>query len=137
MSLLRKAALAGAASALALAASAVPAVAQPAQPPAGGDWVLVASSGDFTAMGSWNKSTSYGKTAGTISMTKADGWVEDTAADSYCAQVVIEWFGTNGKYDADYSPQACPKGNRDTFAKAAGDSTHWTATGYAVWMQKV
>ncbi|WP_329335594.1 hypothetical protein OG866_16935 [Streptomyces sp. NBC_00663] len=139
MSLLRKAALMAAAPALLLAGSVTPAVAEPAspQPPAAGEWVLVAASGDFTAQASWSQSKTWGSTAGTITFTSASGWVKDLASDGYCAQVVIEWFGSNGKYDDDYSGQACPKGDVDSFSKAPGDSSSWTATSYVVWMQKV
>ncbi|MEU8752520.1 hypothetical protein [Streptomyces chartreusis] len=135
MSVLHKAALGTAASALLLIGSAVPAHAA-APAPQGDGWVLVASSGDFTAQGSWNKSTSWGSSQGNIYSTYAGGWVEDLAADGYCAQIVINWYGSNGKSDTDYSPQACPEGDRDEFSKKPGDSTHWTATGWEVYMRK-
>ncbi|MEV3992188.1 hypothetical protein AB0J57_25075 [Streptomyces sp. NPDC049837] len=139
MSIVRKALLGATASAALLAGLAAPAAAESRAPeaPSGEGWVLVTKSGDFTAQGSWSRSTSYGSSAGTISTTAASGWVKDTAADGYCAQVVIEWWGTNGKYDADYSGQACPQGDVDNFSKAPGDSSHWTATSYAVWMRRV
>ncbi|MFC8240850.1 hypothetical protein [Streptomyces chartreusis] len=139
MSILRKAALGAAASALLLAGSAVPALAAAPAPPAppGDGWVLVASSGDFTAQGSWNKSTSWGSSQGTITTTSASGWVKDLDDDGYCAQVVINWYGSNGKSDTDYSPQACPQGDKDEFSKKPGDSSYWTATGYEVYMQRV
>ncbi|GAA1931920.1 hypothetical protein GCM10009837_67020 [Streptomyces durmitorensis] len=121
------------------AGAAAPAVAdsQAAQASLEKERVLVASSGDFTAQGTWSKATSWGESEGNIYSTYAGGWVKDLTADGYCAQVVIEWYGTNGKKDTDYSPEACPKGDKDDFSKKPGDSTHWTATGWAVYMQRV
>lgn len=133
MSLLCKAALMAAAPALLLAGSVTPAHAEPAV----GERILVAASGDFTAQASWSQSKSWGSTAGTITYTSASGWVKDLAADGYCAQVEIQWYGSNGKSDTDYSGQACPKDDVDNFSKAPGDSTSWTATGYAVYLVKV
>ncbi|MDO0912355.1 hypothetical protein QQM39_16325 [Streptomyces sp. DT2A-34] len=138
MTSIRKTALGAITSALLLAGSAAPALAAPSAPQAapGEGWVRVAASGDFTAQGTWSKSTTWGQSAGTITSTSASGWVKDLDDDGDCAQVVINWYGSGGKSDTDYSPKACPQGDKDYFSKAPGDSTNWTATGYEVWMRK-
>ena len=58
----------------------------------------------------------------------AEGYVEDTKADGYCVQARLTWFGSAGKQDTDWSAQACPEGEKQTFEKAPGDGTHWKAT---------
>jgi hypothetical protein len=47
---------------------------------------------------------------------RVNGWVEDTKADGRCAQVYADYWGNPGYYTGrDYSPRACPEGQRDTF----------------------
>jgi hypothetical protein len=76
---------------------------------------------------SWHHDTSWGESSGTCSSTWASGWVEDQASDGKCVQVKIEWKLDGKVKDTDYSPKACPDGDRDTFSKKPGDGSHWTA----------
>jgi hypothetical protein len=90
---------------------------------------------------SWTCSVSWGSSEGDItgsgSSTHAEGWVQDDDSDGDCVQVVITWYGSGGKQDTDYSPQACPEGDEDTFDKMPGDGTHWSPTAVKIAIQKV
>jgi hypothetical protein len=63
--------------------------------------------------------------------------LRDDDDDGECVQIVITWYGSGGKKDTDYSPQACPQGNKDTFDKMPGDSTHWSPYAVKIAIQKV
>jgi hypothetical protein len=90
---------------------------------------------------SWTCSVSWGSSKGDFtgsgSSTHAKGWVQDDDDDGDCVQIVITWYGSGGKKDTDYSPQACPQGNKDTFDKMPGDSTHWSPSAVKIAIQKV
>ncbi|GGQ70123.1 hypothetical protein [Couchioplanes azureus] len=43
---------------------------------------------------------------------RVNGWVKDTLGDGKCAQVYATYNNYSGR---DYSPRACPEGNRDDF----------------------
>ncbi|MFC9505213.1 hypothetical protein [Streptomyces sp. NPDC057002] len=94
-----------------------------------------ASTTSWTCSASWG--SSEGDFTGSGSSTHAKGWVKDKKSDSYCVQVVLTWYGSNGKKDTDYSPQACPNGDKDEFDKMPGDGTHWSPTAVKISVQKV
>ncbi len=141
MSIMRKSAVAAAAAAALWAGVAIPAGASTTDPqaPAGDGWIRVTSEELSTKVWNchWEQTESWGSTKGCATPHKAEGWVKDLKADGYCVQIAIHWKGKNGESDWDYSPEACPEGDKDEFTKAPGDGSHWTAAGRDVWFKKV
>ncbi|MEV8434748.1 hypothetical protein PGH47_42285 (plasmid) [Streptomyces sp. HUAS 31] len=85
----------------------------------------------------WTANESWGSAEGCTNTSKVEGWVKDLKADGYCVQFVIHWKGPNGKSDWDYSPKACPKGEKQEFTKMPGDGTHWRATSWDMSVKRV
>jgi hypothetical protein len=61
---------------------------------------------------------------------KLRGRVIDREGDGLCIQAKVVWYKKGVKADRDYSPQACPKGDKDPIGESAGDqaSGHFRAS---------
>jgi hypothetical protein len=85
----------------------------------------------------WHRETDWGWAAGHASNKKVTGTVADRKGDGACVQVITKWYSRGYLIDTDYSPQACPKGDKDTFTATPGDGAPKKADWYVIKLRKL